>query len=122
MTKVEENIINPLFCIVRVRPTEAFNLIASLKTDAVVISDKRNVQSYLDITKLQEVLKAKNIPLVINSDYEVNIYNNNFRISDDKELMAFSGILGSLKGTDRSSDPFIPKVAVFVLYTYNLRK
>jgi hypothetical protein len=92
--------------------TDIVKFIETLVTEVVVIGNV--VLRYIDLTKLKDMLVRRQISYILIQDLEVKADNQIYSIKNDKDLMAFSGILGSLRECGSSTPPIIPKVAVFV--------
>lgn len=85
------------------------------KLNIVIINDFDVFKKY---SNLDAIKSKNNISLILNRKFEVFMpsLNKYYTIIDDKELLTFSGILGSLRPMNEFVEPFIPKVNFFVKY------
>lgn len=94
------------------------SLIPELIEDSfvVVINNYIVFKKYSNLEDLKMKLNANNIPIIMNQKFEVYIpeLKKYYTIFDDKELLSFSGVLGSLRPQHEYIPPYVPKVNLFV--------
>ncbi len=81
--------------------------------DVIVINDMEYFEKF---TNLDSLNKGPKKPLIMNRKFEVFMpdLNRFYSIFEDKQMLAFSGILSSSRPYKEYVPPFIPKINIFV--------
>jgi hypothetical protein len=83
-------------------------------TELVIVNDLTYFKNFANLGSLK---KESRLPLIINQKFEVFMpkLNKYYRIFNDKEMLAFTGIMGILRPFHEYDAPFIPRVNYFEL-------
>jgi hypothetical protein len=113
--KEDKKIINKIYQRYELPLSTGNKLAKYLNSDytIIVINDFEIFKKY---TNLDELRKSKCKSIIMNQKFEVFVPNLNkyYSIINDKDILAFSGILASLRPHHEYTPPFIPKVNLFV--------
>jgi hypothetical protein len=86
----------------------------------VVINDFDNFEKYTNLEALKGLKNKKGpsspFPLIMNQKFEVFMSNLNcfYSIFEDKQMLAFSGMLSRTRLYHEYVPPFVPRVNIFV--------
>jgi hypothetical protein len=86
------------------------------KSQVVIINNYSIFKRYFNLEDIKNESKAKKFPIVINQKFEVYVpeLKKYYNIFEDKEILSFSGILGSMRPQEEYIAPSFPKVSIFV--------
>ena len=85
-------------------------------SQVVIINNYSIFKQYFNLEDIKTESKAKRFPIVINQKFEVYVpeLKKYYNIFEDKEILSFSGILGSMRPQQEYIAPSLPKVSIFV--------
>lgn len=83
----------------------------------IIINDYDNFEKYYNLDQLVKN-KKNEFPIIMNQKFEVFIQNLNcfYTIFDDKQMLAFSGILSAFRPYHEYIPPFVPTVNIFEMF------
>ncbi len=89
-------------------------------SDVIVINDMENFEKFTNLDSIFN--RGPKKPLIMNRKFEVFMpeLNSFYSIFEDKQMLAFSGILSSSRPYKEYVPPFIPRVNIFVKISYNV--
>lgn len=99
---------------VSVKTKSIINYIAN--SQVVIINNYSQFKQFFNLEDIKTESKTKKFPIVINQKFEVYIpeLKKYYNIFEDKEILSFSGILGSLRPQEEYIAPNLPKISIFV--------
>lgn len=86
----------------------------------VVLNDFDNFEKYTNLEALKALTSKKGsqspFPLIMNQKFEVFMSKLNcfYSIFEDKQMLAFSGMLSRTRQYNEYTPPFVPRVNIFV--------
>jgi hypothetical protein len=85
-------------------------------SQVIIINNYSLFKQHFNLEDIKTESKTKKFPIVINQKFEVYIpeLKKYYNIFEDKEILSFSGILGSLRPQQEYIAPFLPRVSIFV--------
>jgi hypothetical protein len=91
-------------------------------SQVLIINNYSQFKQYFNLEDIKTESKTKKFPIVINQKFEVYIpeLKKYYNIFEDKEILSFSGILGSMRPQQEYIAPSLPKVSIFVNFFFNL--